>query len=158
MRPKEYRANILHSQVAEAWLNEGAALGFQLERVEVATSDAAWFIMSRTKPGADPHSPIEMEGGLTVHAVQLAVAAHYMLRVTHLLERNNRPRVAEARHVAMYLCRKLVLKVSYPEMAQAFERDHTTVLEACSRIRERLLGDAVLAASVAEIELALKGE
>lgn len=42
------------------------------------------------------------------------------------------------RHSAMYLCRRFGL--SYPEIGEQFNRDHTTVMSAVARI-ERLIAD-----------------
>lgn len=45
-----------------------------------------------------------------------------------------------ARDIARYLIRVL-LKKSYPVMGRFFRQDHTTVLEACSRVAARCLND-----------------
>ena len=45
--------------------------------------------------------------------------------------------VAEARHVAMYLVRKMT-NLSLPDTGKAFERDHTTVISAVNKIEKAL--------------------
>ena len=47
---------------------------------------------------------------------------------------------AEARQVAMYLCRKLT-NLSLPDIGREFGRDHSTVLHGLNKI-ERLLADS----------------
>jgi chromosomal replication initiator protein len=63
-----------------------------------------------------------------------------------------------ARHVAMYLARKL-LRRPFSELAAAFGRDHTTVLHACRGMAARVERDAELAATMARVEQELgRGE
>ena len=47
---------------------------------------------------------------------------------------------AEARQVAMYLCRKLT-NLSLPDIGREFGRDHSTVLHGLNKI-ERLMADS----------------
>lgn len=63
--------------------------------------------------------------------------------------------VARARHVAMYIARKLTGE-SFPELAVTFgNRDHTTVIAGVRKIDDQLPGDAELRAEVEEIERVL---
>jgi len=54
------------------------------------------------------------------------------------------------RQVAMYLARELA-GLSFPRIAAAFGRDHTTVLHACRKIAAELRTDAVLAGRVRQL-------
>lgn len=65
--------------------------------------------------------------------------------------------VVLARHIAMTLARQLT-PASYPRIARAFRRDHTTVMAAEARTRARLAADPALAARVAGLRAALEEE
>lgn len=86
------------------------------------------------------------------HLQLLAVwetAEHYGIAVEVLLGRTRMARIAEARHVAMYLCRRAT-GASLPAIGRRFGRDHTAVLHAVRRIEQAIesgdrIGDEVLA-------------
>lgn len=62
------------------------------------------------------------------------------------------------RHVAMTLARDLT-PASYPRIAKAFQRfDHSTVMHAERRTRERMTRDPDLAAKVAALRECLRQE
>ncbi|GAB6065707.1 chromosomal replication initiator protein DnaA [Aquifex pyrophilus] len=65
------------------------------------------------------------------------VANYYALKTEELLSDKRSKRISEAKHVAMYLCRK-VCWASLIEIARAFRRkDHTTVIHAIRKVEER---------------------
>jgi chromosomal replication initiator protein len=76
-----------------------------------------------------------------------AVAAHYGMTVETLLSPWRKAPVALARHVAMYLCRKLTDE-SLPTLGRAFRRDHTSVLHGVQRITALVETDDELADTV----------
>uniref|UniRef100_UPI0025BB1DF2 helix-turn-helix domain-containing protein n=1 Tax=Bosea sp. (in: a-proteobacteria) TaxID=1871050 RepID=UPI0025BB1DF2 len=59
--------------------------------------------------------------------------------------------IMEPRQVAMFLARHCTLQ-SFPQIARAMHRDHTTVMHGVERVRERIALDARFAVSVAQIE------
>ncbi len=74
--------------------------------------------------------------GLTPETIMFCTAQYYSLQVRDLLGKNRSAHVVLARQISMYLCRRL-LGVSYSHIAQIFEKDHTTVLHACSKIENK---------------------
>lgn len=66
------------------------------------------------------------------------VAKHYNLEYGDLLTQSRKRNLVFGRHVAMYLCRKL-LDCSYPEIGTLFGgKDHSTAMHACKRIEKEL--------------------
>ena len=82
----------------------------------------------------------------SVRDVQELVAETFGLTVEQLTSASRAGNVAWPRQLAMYLAREHVA-ATLPAIGRAFGgRDHTTVLYACRRARQRLAGDASLAA------------
>lgn len=81
----------------------------------------------------------------SIAAIQRATSEHFGFPMTYLLSRRRKRDMVHARWVAMYLARELTLK-TFPQIAIAFKRDHTTVLHGCAQLeREKykhLLRDA----------------
>ena len=73
---------------------------------------------------------------ITIENIQKTVADYYKLRVADLLSKRRSRSIARPRQVAMALAKELTTH-SLPEIGDAFGgRDHTTVIHACTRIRE----------------------
>jgi chromosomal replication initiator protein len=73
---------------------------------------------------------------VTIENIQKTVAEYFKVRVADLLSKRRSRSIARPRQVAMALARELT-NHSLPEIGDAFGgRDHTTVLHACTRIRE----------------------
>jgi chromosomal replication initiator protein len=72
-------------------------------------------------------------------AIVLAVASHYGITREQLKGKRRTNSVALPRQVAMYLMRRQTT-LSLSEIGRFFDRDHTTVIHACSKI-ERLLAE-----------------
>lgn len=69
--------------------------------------------------------------------VMVVVASRYRLPVASLIAKNNRlRRVNEARHAAMYLAHT-IFGLTQQEVADAFERDRTTVSYACHNVEDK---------------------
>ena len=125
-------------------------------------------------PGAEQHpAPVSLDewsvrrarlaattigrGGQPVNSRDVAhvVASFYGTKVTALLGPDRHVTIARARHVAMFLARKLT-RESFPELGGYFgSRDHTTVIAAVRKIEEQLAVDPELRLEVTEIEQAL---
>jgi chromosomal replication initiator protein len=100
-------------------------------------------ITGKAEPTADMAQEILSE---FVHAESLAidpdrivdvVAAHYGITREQLKSKRRTNSVALPRQVAMFLMRRLTT-LSLAEIGRFFDRDHTTVIHACSKI-ERLM-------------------
>jgi len=83
--------------------------------------------------------------------IQQAVARTFRLDLAEMLSRARHNHVACARQVAMYLCRELAgggpegrrsNLASYPRIAKAFARDHTSVIHACNVVAQRRRAEA----------------
>lgn len=69
--------------------------------------------------------------------IQAGVCGYFGLDRSELIGRRRYGSLIDARHLAMYLCRQR-LRMSFPALGEVFERDHSTVLDACKRLAGRL--------------------
>lgn len=83
-------------------------------------------------------------------AIVLAVSVKYGVSPQDILGDTRRAAVVFPRHVAMYLCRKLT-PLSFPFIAQRFNRDHSTIVFAWQKIDARICADPAFAAEVDEL-------
>ncbi|MBI2297476.1 MAG: chromosomal replication initiator protein DnaA [Armatimonadetes bacterium] len=89
--------------------------------------------------------------GVDSAVIQRAVAKHYGMEPEALVGKSRRQEVALPRQVAMYLCRE-VLGISFNDIGVHFDRDHSTVMHACTKITELLASrDADVSAAVSSI-------
>ena len=85
---------------------------------------------------------------VTIEEIQKRVAEHYHLRLSEMSSARRARNVARPRQVAMYLAKQLTSR-SLPEIGRRFgNRDHTTVMHACSRVAEIMEVDAGFAEDV----------
>ena len=71
---------------------------------------------------------------ITMENIKRQVATYYKIRVADLASARRNRMLARPRQVAMSLCKELT-QHSLPEIGESFEKDHTTVLHACKRIK-----------------------
>ncbi len=71
---------------------------------------------------------------LDIAAIKEEVAKHYRLRVADLEGENREKRIVRARQLAIYLARELTAS-SFPKIAQAFGRDHATIIHAYKKVK-----------------------
>jgi len=75
-----------------------------------------------------------MASVVTVEKIQKLVCHHFKIKPAQLKSKNNSPKVAFPRQVAMYLCKDLG-KMSLPEIGKKFGgKHHTTVLHSVRKI------------------------
>jgi chromosomal replication initiator protein len=96
----------------------------------------------------------EQQKDISCDEIQRAVASRFELRMTDMSSKKRTQIVAEPRQIAMYLCRKLT-RLSLPEIAQIFGKEHPTVSHACKKIQNRIQVDSDLLNSVKQIVLTL---
>jgi chromosomal replication initiator protein len=85
---------------------------------------------------------------VTIEEIQKKVAEHYNIRQTEMTSARRARAVARPRQVAMYLSKQLTSR-SLPEIGRKFgNRDHTTVMHACTRINELMQADGDFAEGV----------
>jgi chromosomal replication initiation ATPase DnaA len=90
---------------------------------------------------------------ISITEIQDAVARAFHLSRAELLSRSRRQHVAYARHIAMYLSREMAGRMneggrtvlSFPRIARAFCRDHSSVIHACNAIDRRRQIDGAFA-------------
>ncbi len=72
---------------------------------------------------------------VSIENIQKTVASYYNIKVSDLKSKTRKSSIARARQVAMTLAKRLT-GLSYPDIGEAFERDHSTVMHAIKKIDE----------------------
>jgi chromosomal replication initiator protein len=88
---------------------------------------------------------------VTHEGIVAIVCERFGLRPEDLTSPRRSRHIALPRHVAMYLCRRL-LGASFPHLGQLFRRDHTTVMHGVSTIEQRVKQDAAFQLTVQQLE------
>jgi chromosomal replication initiator protein len=97
-------------------------------------------------------------GRITADVIQSVVARRYGLDPEALKGKKRDKETARARQVAMLLMRELT-ETSLPGIGQFFGgRDHTTVMHACTTLRDQLTGDDTLRELVTELTTEIRNE
>jgi chromosomal replication initiator protein len=81
---------------------------------------------------------------VSIEDIQKTVSEYYKIKLTDLLSKKRNRQVVRPRHIAMWLCRH-VTQFSLPIIGDAFDRDHTSVMNACDNIEALRAKDSVLA-------------
>jgi chromosomal replication initiator protein len=85
---------------------------------------------------------------VTIDEIQRRVAEHYNMRIGDMVSARRARAVARPRQVAMYLAKQLTSR-SLPVIGKKFgNRDHTTVMHACTRVAELMVSDSGFAEDV----------
>lgn len=87
---------------------------------------------------------------LSIELIQEVVANYYNLTVDDLKGQRRTRNIALPRQVAMYLSRTLT-PISLPKIGQEFNKDHTTVMHAYTKINDAIESDAALKNTVNNI-------
>lgn len=87
---------------------------------------------------------------LSVELIQEVVANYYNLSVDDLKGQRRTRNVALPRQIAMYLSRTLT-PTSLPKIGEEFNKDHTTVMHAYTKIHEAIESDTALKSTVNNI-------
>lgn len=95
---------------------------------------------------------------ITVDYIQEVVAAHYGFTPEDLKNKQRYQSLATARQVAMYLCRKM-LDEHYKEIGKKFgNKDHSTVISACTKIGQMIENDEDFKNTVLNLEKKINGK
>ena len=90
--------------------------------------------------------------GLSPKKIIRAVADYYNLTTQQITSKTRTKNIANARHIAIYLCRKL-LDLPYIKIGEEFGgRDHSTIISACTKVEKQIKKDQVYANAVSDIE------
>lgn len=116
---------VLHSLRTKGWVEE---------------EDGAWYL---TDDGIDVLEgrraarvvPPKSTTPAVAQATIDSIADDHGLTRNDILGRSRSPRVVRARHEAM--ARVRALGFSYPELGRIFNRDHTTIMQACRKLATR---------------------
>ncbi len=91
-------------------------------------------------------------GAITTRVLINAVAEFYELSVAELSEKSRSKNLSLPRQIAMYLLRE-ELDTSYPTIGQELgNRDHTTAIHACNKIRKEIENNDRIRQEVAQIK------
>ena len=93
---------------------------------------------------------------MTVDSIQRGVAEFFDIRLADMTGKRRPANIALPRQVAMFLCRRLT-DLSSPTIAEAFNRNHATILHAVGVIEKRLAKDAEFRNTLSKLERKLKG-
>ena len=89
---------------------------------------------------------------ITIDRIKRAVGDYYGLTVNQLNSKTRTKNIAMARHIAMYLCRKM-LDAPYKDIGVSFgNRDHSTVINACDKVEKNMKGSAVYQQVLRDLE------
>lgn len=84
------------------------------------------------------------------------VESQFRLERGTLAGRRRTQRIAMARQIAMLLCRSITA-ASYPVIAEAFNRDHSTAIHDCNLMRCRMARDTAFRSFVQRLERQIAG-
>jgi len=99
--------------------------------------------------------PAKERNTIEIKDVIGAVADYYGLTRQQLVSKSRTKNIANARHIAMYMCRKN-LDASYLKIGEEFGgRDHSTVLTACDKIDKLAKDSDSYRKAIADIERTL---
>lgn len=97
----------------------------------------------------------DSEKEVSIEIVAKATAQHYRIPLADLKSKGRNQEITKARHVAMYLARKIV-NAKQQEIGSFFGgRDHSSVIHAVNTISEKMKTDPVLSKSINSIESSL---
>lgn len=99
-------------------------------------------------------SPIQKN--ITIAVIQRNVAEYFGVSVQELKSKRKTKTIAFPRQVAMYIARDIT-EYSTTEVGLEFGgRDHTTVMHACDRIKERMKSDPYLVGQIDSLKKAIR--
>ncbi len=90
--------------------------------------------------------------GLSPKKIIKCVADYYGLTKQQITSKTRTKNIANARHISIYLCRKL-LNISYLKIGEEFGgRDHSTIISACTKVEKQIQKEPAFATAVSELE------
>ena len=94
----------------------------------------------------------DMKNELNIQKVRKAVCDYYNITKQQICSANRTKNIAIPRHIAMYLCRKL-LDAPFKEIGYEFgKRDHSTVISAYEKVESLIKTDVNYQRAISEIE------
>ncbi len=97
-------------------------------------------------------APAVEKDGLNSTKIIKCVADYYGLTRTQIVGKTRTKNIANARHISIYLCRKL-LDLPYIKIGEEFGgRDHSTIISSCTKVQNEIEKDRYFAEAVNELE------
>ncbi|MFV0379354.1 MAG: chromosomal replication initiator protein DnaA [Anaerorhabdus sp.] len=94
--------------------------------------------------------------GITPSKIIKCVADYYGINKQSILGKTRTQNITNARHISIYLARKLI-DLPYAKIGDEFGgRDHSTIMNACTKVETKLKKDPIFLQAVSEIEKILK--
>ena len=122
-----------------------------LKHREITVELAREALRDKLRAGGDAPSGGPADGGLTVDAIQSAVARDFGVTPDGLKSKTRTKTLTVPRQVAMHLCREL-LGLQLVEIGNAFGgRDHSTVIHSLERVSETTAEDPAFGERVARL-------
>lgn len=95
------------------------------------------------------------EKQITLDIIARATGQYFKIPLADLKSKSRNKDIAKARHIAIYLSRKLI-KATQQDIGRFYGgRDHTSIIHASKKIQEQLKTDSALSRDVLEIENSL---
>ena len=95
---------------------------------------------------------VSEKDGLSSKKIIKCVSDYYGLTRSQITGKTRTKNISNARHISIYLCRKL-LDLPYMKIGEEFgNRDHTTIISACNKVEKEIKKDTNFLAAVNEIE------
>ncbi len=102
--------------------------------------------------GAFKTQPVAGDKELSVNKIKRIVSDYYGLTKQQLVSKSRTKNISNARHIAIYLCRKH-LDLPFIKIGEEFgKRDHSTIISSCEKIEKQLKTDTFLSVAIGEIE------
>lgn len=93
---------------------------------------------------------------ISIDLIKQATAEYYSVKIDDMSAKIRTKEIANARQVAMFLCRELTSS-SLPKIGEEFGgRDHTTVLHAYEKIKQQLKSDSSIEEALKSIKARIK--
>lgn len=90
--------------------------------------------------------------GLSPKKIIKCVADYYGLTKQQITGKTRTKNIANARHISIYLCRKM-LNLPYIKIGDEFGgRDHSTIISACTKVEKQMKKEPAFSAAVTELE------
>ncbi len=92
---------------------------------------------------------------VTIDKILHTVSSHYNITVEDMKSRKRISSIASARHVAVYIIKKMTDR-SLPAIGREFNRDHTTIINSIDTVEKRLASDPAFDAELKELMRSVK--
>ena len=93
---------------------------------------------------------------VTVRLIQETVASHFNISLDEMLSKSRIKKLTHPRHIAMYLCRKMLVNLSTVKIGEFFGKDHSTIINGADNIAVEIEHSRELNETVIALEKRIK--